>query len=143
MGLPQLIISIILGAAMLATSMNYLNKAQVFESITASEMTSAFGVMEAAWHAFREANEILACANPIEPSGCAKWEVSSAGYLNAATWSEDLVPQYTLLPKAPGEFTWSYGETSYGHYFCTSGTGNESLLNAGLRFQTKQATNQV
>lgn len=143
MTLPHVVISIVLLGSMLGTTAYYLNDSKVLSKIEARNFEHSFEAMDQAWHAYRVDNETLTCSNPVEPSGCAKWDVATPGYLSASTWSTDLVPSYTLLPALPSDFSWSYDETVYGHYFCATGSGNEVLLDAAKIFQNEAASGQV
>lgn len=143
MGLPQAVITILLLVSMLSTTAYYLNDSKALSRIEASNLKHGFDIVDKAWHAYRLDNETLTCSNPVEPSGCAKWDVATPGYLSASTWSTDLIPSYTLLPSLPSDFAWSYDETVYGHYFCASGTGNEVLLDAAKIYQADASAGQV
>lgn len=143
MSLAHVVISIVLLTSMIGTTAFYLNSSKALSRVEARNFTVKFEAVDEAWHAYRTDNEMLTCSNPIDPSGCAKWAVSSPGYLPATNWWANLAPEYILMPALPANFTWAYDETGYGHYFCAFGNGNTILLEAAQFYQSRADYDQV
>jgi hypothetical protein len=100
------ILAIALTAGTLYASVNYLPIARPAFELTKGLTSGGFTSLETGWKNWKTDHaEVPLAANPD-------------------TWAGQLTPAYLFYPRAPKNFTWSYGQQGSGYYFCLSGPSN-------------------
>ncbi|MCP1674213.1 hypothetical protein J2T57_001315 [Natronocella acetinitrilica] len=109
------LVSISLSAALMLSTISYLNPGAGYASKWADRMEP--GVMR-----LRD--------------GFSDY-VDATGFAPAA--HADFIPEYTFLPPTPQGLTWGFGSAHGGYYSCASGTASEPIVRALVILERRQS----